>query len=307
MPTILSTKAESNESVREEGTLLAFKFQFDSIFAQNQLNAGFKNYRQKSSYLIRADLIFKNANKSRSLFLFDNRTDLQDEIPLMDAELLPIDKQIQIPNNKIYSFRNFENDINFQDSYSNYFSNQQVRTAQFKFIDRITSDSYVYQMKKFNIEPFEIRSLLVDENGLLKQFPKEEVDPTLQMSLNLKEEEIVAANCYQKNSLFIHNCKIIFNENYNTPNSKDFASGYVVLPIFNVLDFDDRENLFNMLKNINEFEKIAEYIQKMLQDQLTINIYAQPVMDTFECEYPFDIIFSNRDNILIQKNFLASK
>jgi hypothetical protein len=307
-PIILSSKAESNACVKESSTLLAFKFQFDSIFAQNQLNAGFRNYRQKSPYLVRVDLLFKASSSSRSLFLLDNRIDLQNEIPLMDAELLPIDRTGQLPTNKEYTFRNFPVPINFQDHYSNFFTNQQVRTAQFKYIDRITSDSYVYQMKKFNIEPFEIRPVLVDEKGLLKQFPKDEVAEIDRVSLNLQENvEIVAANCYQRNEGFIKNCKIIFTENYNNPESKDFASGYVILPITNVLSIQDRENLFNMLKNINEFEKISEYIQRMLQDQLTINAYAQPVMDTFECEYPFDIIFSNRDNILIQKNFLASK
>jgi hypothetical protein len=307
-PTILSLEQENREVVLKADTLLAFPFQFDSVFAQNRLNVGFRNYRYKAPYLIRADLLFKDSTKSKSLFLFDNRIDLQNEVPLMDGELLPIDANIQVPSNQAITYSNFLNDINFQDGYSDYFFNQQVRTAQFKYIERITSESYIYQMKKFSIEPYEIRPLLVDENGKIKQFPKNDVPADLQISLNLKRETIVSNNCYWENTLYIPNCKIIFSENYNTPNSNSYAAGYIVLPLVSVLSLEqDRENLYNMLNNINDFATIAEYIERLLKDQLTINVYAQPVMDEFECEFPFDIIFSNRANILVQKSFIAAK
>lgn len=307
IPTILSNKSESREIINETDTLLAFPFSFDSVFAQNKLAAGFKNYRYKAPYLIRADLIFKDATRSKSLFLFDNRIDLQNEVPLMDAELLPINVNIQIPINRSIEYSNFLHPINFQDAYSDYFYNQQVRTAQFKYIERITSDSYIYQMKKFNIEPYEIRPLLVDENGKIKQFPKADVPADLQLSLNLQKETIVSNNCYWENTLYIPNCKIIFNENYANPNSVDYAHGYIIVPLVSVIPLkEDRDNLYNSLENINKYSIIAEYIQRVLKDQLTINIYAQPIMDEFECEYPFDIIFTADSNILIQKNFLAS-
>jgi hypothetical protein len=304
-PSILSLEQESREVVLKADTLLAFPFSFDSIFAQDKLAVGFKNYRYKSSYLVRADLMFKDATKSKSLFLFDNRIDLQNEVPLMDAELLPIDTNIQVPTNHSIEYSKFANPINFQNAYSDYFYNQQVRTAQFKYIERITSDSYIYQMKKFNIEPYEIRPLLVDESGKIKQFPKNDVPSDLQVSLNLKKEAIVSNNCYWENTLFIPNCKIIFSENYTSPTSNDYATGYIVLPLVSVLTLEqDRTNLYNMLNNINSFTIISEYIERLLKDQLTINVYAQPVMDEFHCEYPFDIIYSVRENILIQKNFL---
>jgi hypothetical protein len=307
-PTILSLEQESRDVVLKADTLLAFPFSFDSVFAQDKLNVGFKNYRYKSPYLIRADLLFKDATKSKSLFLFDNRIDLQNEVRLMDAELLPINANIQVPTNRSIQYSNFQEPINFQEAYSDYFYNQQVRTAQFKYIERITSESYIYQMKKFSIEPYEIRPLLVDENGKIKQFPKSDVPSDLQISLNLQKENIVSNNCYWENTLFVPNCKIIFSEDYSNPNAETYANGYIIIPLVSVLSIEqDRTNLYNMLNNINDFATIAEYIERLLKDQLTINIYSMPVMDEFECEYPFDIIFSASSNILVQKNFLAAK
>jgi len=305
-PIILSDRAADRDIILNKDTLLAFPFNFDRIFAQNKLNPGFRNYKDKASYVVRCDLIFKDPIKSRSLFLYDNRTCLHNEISLYDGELEPINEEIQIPYNLEHNYINFQGVINFQDSYSELFSNQQVRTAQFKYIDKITSDSYMYKMKRFDIEPYEIRPLLIDTVGKNKIFDINEVPESQRMSFNL-DDNIIGQQCYWQNDLFYPNCKILFDEHYYDNMASNYARGHIIIPLNKVFEYSDRQNLFNMLVNVTELDKMAEFVEKLLKDHLTINIYAQPVMDVLNCDYPFDIIFSNRDNILVQKNYITSK
>jgi hypothetical protein len=306
-PIILSPYKEGRDAIMEPKTLLAFNFKFDKVFAQNALTAGFKNYRYKAPYLIRCDIIFKERpTSSRSLFLFDNRIDLQNEVKLMDAEVLPIDTGINVPTYTPTLMTGFKR-FNLIEANSNWFYNQQVRTAQFEFIPKITSPSYVFQMKKFNVEPYEIRSCVVDEAGAIKTFKLSEVDPLYQLSFNF-DTKITGTECYMKNKLFIPNCKLDFSESYNDPDSIDYATGYLIIPMEYMFTTEERTRLNEQAEanNYLYYKDIADDIQKLLQDRVDINVYAQPVMDDFNCNYPFDIIFSNRDNVLIQKKFLKS-
>jgi hypothetical protein len=50
---------------------------------------------------------------------------------------------------------------------------------------------------------------------------------------------------------------------------------------------------------------MAEEMAVLLENQFTIDVYAQPNMDDFECQHPYDIIFCN-SYTLIQKNFIKS-
>lgn len=291
-------EAENNES------LFAFDFAFDKIFAQNRLNSGFKNFREKSPYLIRADIKFlKDSTKNKTLFLIDKRINLQNEVPLSDAEASPIDSNYSIPSFKEHTYGNFK--TLFGQNESEMFYNQQVRTAQFGYIDRITTPSYFYQMLQFNIEPYEIRPLYVDENGKNKLFNMSEVPVSDRVSL-LLNNSYTGTQCYRKNWNYFNHCKILFNENYNNPNDLNYAKGQVIIPIKRVLDSNDIITLKTMLENTYSFEDQAIILENYIKSIIEINVYAMPVADEFECENEFDIIFSNKENVLIQKNYLMS-
>ena len=305
-PTILSRVGVNRNAIKTSSTLFAFRFNFDKIFAQNQLDAGFRNFSKKSPYLLRADILFRNEpTKNRSLFLFDNRIKLQDPISLMEAEKYIINENGNtLLVDDIASYFNFEQ-ITFYNNYSENYINQQVRTAQYNFIDRITSDSYVYQMKQFTSEPYEIRPLLQDINGKNKVFNINEVPIDERISFNF-DSNVVSNQCYRKNIQFIDRCKLIFYENYNMPEDQNYAYGYLIIPINYVLTQQEIQQYWNIFELYPGFEQMAEDFSKFFNDQFTINVYAIPVQDEFTTENPFDIIYSNRDNILIQKNYLSS-
>lgn len=293
-----------DDKEEEDESLFAFDFSFDKIFAQNRLNAGFKNFREKAPYLIRADIKFiKDSTKNKSLFLIDKRINLQDEVSLSEAESLAINSNQGVPSFKEHVYGNFSTMFGQNESES--FYNQQVRTAQFSFIDRITTPSYFYQMLQFNIEPYEIRPLYVDENGKNKLFTMSEVPVSDRVSL-LLNNNYTGTQCYRKNWNYFNHCKILFNENYNNPDDQNYAKGQIILPIKRVLEASDIITLKTMLENTNAFEDQTLVLENYLKSILEINVYAMPVADEFECENEFDIIFSNKDNILIQKNYLAS-
>jgi len=307
-PTILIEVGEesgNNVIINDRRTLLAFPFKFDKIFAQNQLNAGFKNFKVKHPYVIRVDVLFREfPTKNKSIFLLDERTDLQNVKTLEEAEILVIDEEKQRVLSEKRSYSNFF-DVNFFNSFSEFFFNQQVRTAQFNFIDRIVSPSYFYQMKQFNIEPYEHRPLFVDENGKNKIFNKDDIPPEEQLSFNFNRN-ILGQQCYRVNTQFIDNCKIMFNENYNNPLSIQYANGHLIIPLHFMTDESQREDLIEKTRFSQNLISIADNIEVLLEDLVTINVYAQPLEEKLECENEFDIIFSNRDNILIQKNYLKA-
>ena len=308
MPTILSRVGMRYTAINDKKSLFAFKFNFDPIFAQNQLGAGFKNFTQKAPYLLRADILFRNEpTKNRSLFLFDNRTKLQDPFPLMEAENLPINENQILPIiEDTESYSNFEN-ITFYNAYSENFVNHQVRTAQYNFIDRITSNSYVYQMKQFNSEPYEIRPLLLDASGKNKIFNVNEVPGDERVSFNYEETaNILGQQCFRKNTQFIPRCKLLFNENYNMPKDQNYAYGYLIIPISYILTSTEISQFLIMFENYPGFEEMSEEFARFFNDQFTINVYAVPVQDEFTTENPFDILYSTKENILIQKNYLSS-
>jgi len=313
LPIVLSHRGDGKEVMNDETALLAFPFNFDKVFAQNKLNPGFKNFKVKSPYLIRADISFRSIpEKNRSLFLLDERTHLQDVITLIEAEQTPIDPSITIPIIKdVRRYDNFEEFVLFN-NYAESFFNQQSRTIQFNSIERITTPTYFYQMRQFNISPVENRPLYIDESGKNKLFEREEVIPQERISLNFTTED-VGQFCYRKNTQFIEDCKIIFHENYHDTKSPQYARGFVVIPLKYVFGGAqgqtsvEMEQLGNSMTEDRDKVVMAEKMNFLLRDQFTLNVYAIPMEDNFHCENPFDIIFTARDNCLIQKQFITSK
>ena len=291
-------------------TLLTFKFQFDKIFASNLLTAGFKNFKQGNNCILRADLKFRNdPTRNKTLLLLDNRIDLKDVETLIDAEKLSINGKpvpVQIPNTYQMS------DLNIFDMNSEDFVNQQVRTAQFNFIDRIISPSYLYQLKQWNTNPVELRHFYTDENGKNRIFSVSEIKPQYYGDLfDLNFNPIsgtppLTQKVFQRNPQYIPNCKLVFYENYDNIKNPQYATGYLIIPINRVFLASEAKQLYNDLAGVDNYPSIANTLKTMLMNQFTLDVYAQPVMDDFECQNPYDIIFTNSDNCLIQKNFIKS-
>jgi hypothetical protein len=288
-------------------TLLAFKFNFDTIFSSNLLTAGFKNFRQNQPYIVRIDLKFRNdPTRNKTLLLLDNRTELRNSPTPIEAENLPIDPSLPIPVVIPHQYQ--MDDLVLFNEYSEDFQNQQIRTAQYPFIDRITSTSYLYQMKQWDIDPTELRYVYVDEFGKNKIFNKNEITDEGHISLNFNEglQYVQGEECYWKNPQYIPNCKILFYENYENPKDIQYATGYLVIPLNKVLTSQEAYQLYSMLEFVTEYSVMAEEMKVVLDNQFTIDVYAQPIMDDFECENPYSIIFTSSTNCLIQKNFLKS-
>lgn len=295
----------SGQHVLNNETLFDFDFQFDHCFGQDKISAGFKNFKYNAPYLVRVDLIFNDdPTKSRSLFLFDNRLDIGNSPTLKEAEELPINQLLKMPA-KIQLQYPAYGKITFFDEMDENFQNRQCRTAQFELIDKITSDSYCSRMKLFNIEPYEIRPLFVDDLGKNKQFPIEEVPKEERLALNFTKI-ISGTHCYRINSQYYYNTKILFDENYDNPSSIDYAHGHLIIPIRYILDISQLQALYQQFEFAQDLVLMAEIIQKILENSITINVYAQPLAEKFECDEPFDIIYTSKDNLKINKIFIKS-
>lgn len=290
------TKAADFKTAYEDETLLAFNFKFDKIFANNSLKAGFKNFRYNQPYVVKVDITFKqDPTKNRTLLLLDNRQSLDNELSLLDAEKEAIGSEAAAG---IF----IKNDIVFQDLFSNDYKNNQVRTAQFSTITNILNEDYFNQISSFKLAPFEIRPVEMDDDGNAKLLNKNEVKAELRLA-SLEMDNIkntIITDCYKYNPDYVQHCKVEFNENYNNPDSDDYASGRVILPLSYVFESDELLTLKTMLAN-TDFHLHAKEMKYLLTDNLSINIYARPIDDAFECVNANDIIYTNKDDILIQK------
>lgn len=295
------TVYDKNEMVYE--SLFAFDFSFDKLFAQNKLGAGFKNFKYAAPYLLKADVIFKNdPTKSKTLFLFDGRYDSKDEIDVETAYVSPID------NSKPYPLLTSTNygltEIKWIDNFSEYFSNMQARTAQFNYIQEITSMKFLDKAKSFLNSPFEIRPLYIDEFGKNKIFNTDDVEEKDQVSLSLSND-VQTVSCYRKNWQYWDHCKIEFYENYDDPESDDYARGRIIIPVKDILDSTDITSLKVLFEKVENFNEQTPEIKKMLNEKIEINVYAMPIQDNFECDNEFTIIYSNTNNIKVEKSFIV--
>ena len=291
--------AEDNE------TLFAFDFNFDKIFVQNPLEKGFKNYKYNAPYLLKVNITFKEeAEKSRTLFLLDNRTSLKDEISIMDAYFTPIDADKKSPNySNDGNFNYGEETLKWFDDSSNYFRNLQARTAQFTKITSITDESFMDQAKSFLNKPFEIRPLFINDLGENEIFNVKDVPEKERLSLSF-DKVVATSTCYRKNFQYWPHTRIEFYENYDNPNSVDYARGRVILPINKVLTATDITSLKTLLKDVESFDEQTPDIKKMISEKILIEVFAMPIQTTFECNNENDLISVNKDDIMIEKNIL---
>ena len=304
-----------NAIVDRANTHLAFPFKFDKIFAQNQLNAGFRNFKSKQPFVIRADARFTGARayNDRSFFLMDRRVDLRNVITLNEAELQPIISNYGVPEvseKRLLTMQGI-GEARLFDDYAEEFYNQQSRTAQFNFIDRVVSGSYFHQMEQFNIEPYELRPLFVDVNGRNAIFDIEDVPLQERLGFDfISTGAAVTGNqCYRLNKQFVRECKLMFSENYGNVDEPNYAMGYLILPLEYVFP---RERISEMISRfeannvLSQNERMADELAKFCEGNFEINVYARPLEENFEAENEHDIIFSERSDMLIQKNLLIS-
>lgn len=285
-------------------TLFAFDFSFDKIYAQDSLSCGFKNYKVQSPYLLKVNIkLTDSPESSRTLFLFDNRVSLRDSITVNEAYEKTIDGTEKELKSVIYD----GNEIKWQNAYDDGFQNYQSRTAQYTYIDKITSSSYMDQAKKFVNAPYEIRPVVVDENGKMKVMSTDEVDAVDALTMDMTTEEVVTPTCYKKNWQYWDHCKIELSEDYDDPSSDTYARGRVILPMNKILDETMRQSLEVLLgENAGDYDKQTPSIEKMIKDKVSIEVFAMPVQTTFKCGNKYDIISVDKDDIQIEKKQLIS-
>lgn len=296
----LDLDEEANES------LFAFDFTFDKLFAKNPLEKGFKNYKYKAPYLLKVNITFtEKSENSRTLFLFDNRTSLKDEISVMDAYFTPVDSTLKTPKIANDDNPNYgEIEIKWFDDISEDFRNLQMRTAQFTKIDAITDESFMDQAKSFLNSPFEIRPLFINETGKNEIFSKNDVPEAERVSLSFDKNLDGLTTCYRKNFQYWPHTRIEFYENYDNVDSVDYACGRIILPVNRVLDATDITSLKTLLKDVESFDEQTPDIKKMISEKIKIEVFAVPVQTTFECCNENDLISVDKDDILTEKNFI---
>jgi len=286
--------------------LLAFPFKFDRIFGQVKTELGFKNFQVNHNFVIRADIInIDNPNQSRSLFLLDQRHQKYNPPTLFEASTLQINTTTAIPLYQTYTIPGFNYPIYVFDSKDSNFKNIQVRTLQFPLIEKIVTDKYSQQMIDWNYEPFEIRPLLQDNKGENRIFDIDLVPEDNQVSLSFTSD-IFGSTCYYKNTSWWDNTSIIFSENYTLPDSDEYAMGYVILPLQLVLG-DNMSFLKNQLENSGEKDEMQIEIQKLLKGHFEVKVYAQPLLHNFNALNEYDDIFTDENDILVEKDFIIVK
>src|SRR5574344_39453 len=296
-------------------SLFAFDFSFDEIFAQDTLHQGFKNYKNKAKYVLRADIIFDDyPENSKTLFLFDNRYDLNGTTSLEEAYLTDGNSTVAsgLLNSEVTYNDGDGNSLQMKwpINESENFNNLLARTAQFELISKITSDKFMEQAKNFSTSPFEIRPLYVDEYGQNKKFTvKDGLDINVDgvSTQDYGKANSINSYFYKKNWQYWNHCKIEFYENYDDPTSENYAKGRIIVPIKKILSSSQIASLKTLFENSGSLSDQEPEIKKLLQGNVHINVYAQPLATSFECNNDYDIIYSNKDNIQVEKNFIIKE
>jgi hypothetical protein len=303
---ILTREMDPIQALKSPETLVAYKFQFDKSISKNKDCSGLQNFKQSSPYLVRCDIRYKEApEQDKSFFLYDSRTDSSNVVTLMDAEGLSI-KAGRVPVYTSLLYPGFGDYITW-DEYDDTFVNRQVRTAQYPFINRITSDDYCLRMKLFNQDPFEQRPLFIDNLGIKKQFKVELVsNPTERVALSLEGGEVTGNYCYRRNVNYFENSKIIFFENYDDYNDPQYATGFLVVPLNRVVSEGDINELTTQMSTLGStISDMADIIASQMSERVRVDAWARPNIVDFEALYDNDLIFSDEEDVMIEKKFIV--
>jgi hypothetical protein len=270
-------------------TLYKFAFRFDKLFAQNPYSRGFKNYMQNAPSLLRIDLRFINdprkaARLNRTFFLYDHRNIYEGgSIPtLAQGKYLMTDGTSVVTNGA-----GLQAWVRPEDTLEDY-NDRTVRVAQFPFLEQITDDkTMLSRVKASDKTPVEIRPYITDSEGRNRIYrmdevtwPANEPDPRIPLP--------GGTQCYRRDWRFINYFDIEFNENYEDPDSTEYAFGYIVLPgsyfEFGNIDINNESQFIGSARNF-----------------VSLKVYAQPLLQDIEPELWNEIIFCDDEDIVVER------
>lgn len=270
-------------------TLYKFAFRFDKTFAQNPYSRGFRNYMQNAPSVLRIDLKFINdpgkaSRLNRTFFLYDHRNLYEGAtIPtLAQGKYLMIDDTAVVTNGA-----GLQDWVRPEDTLEDY-NNRTARVAQFPFLDQITDDkTMLSRIKATDKTPVEIRPYITDSDGRNRIYrmdevtwPANEPDPRVPLP--------GGTQCYRRDWRYIDYFDIEFNENYEDPNSTEYAFGYVVLPAaffeFSNIDIDNDQQFIGAARNF-----------------VSLKVYAQPLLTDIEPSLWNEIIFCDDEDIVVER------
>lgn len=291
----------NNESKTVTLDTIAIPFKFDKVYASNKYELGFHNCSTASPYLLRVDLLFKNTSSgdanNRTFFLYDNRED--ESISLNDAIEQDLnnnsfrkDSSAELKDSK----NNLGKKIEFFDETSETFEKRSVRVAQFQYISEITNTTFMGKAKSFKSAPYENRPYEVDDNGKNKVCMVSDVGFDDRIAFDgspLKGTD--ATYCYKKNNNYYDYVDIMFEENYDEPNSVNYAHGYFIIPI-KYLGFTDL-----LAEKESGSDDYMTLLSELLKNYITLNVYARPKQSTIEPEDANAICFIDDDNIKVER------
>lgn len=297
---IINYKRMLKSKLTQDDVLVAIPFNFDTIYSQNAYQQGFKNYTLNSGYLLKVNISFNSTAKSvlnRTLFLLDNRLDSESVPTLQEAKALPIVSTNQTPPITLQIIDSASNiTTQLYDETSQFYTNRQVRVAQFAYINEVTNESFITAALDPSKNPYENRPYIQDNDGLNRSFATEDVPQNLRAFLT---GDTSSAVCYKINTDYIENVDILFTENYNNVHSTEYASGHIILPLSY---FSFNANKFDFTSDI-----VEESIATAIESTVKINVMAKPKMEDFNPQNDNDIIFLDPDLISVEKNFLVNK
>ena len=290
-----------NDKSTKHMDMLAIPFKFDKVYAANKYELGFNNCSTKSPYLLKVDLKFKNTTagdlNNRTFFLYDNRS--SEDISLTEAI------ESDLKNNKfrknssaelVGSKNNLGVKVEFFDETLDNFDERTVRVAQFQYIDAITNNTFMGKAKNFNSAPYENRPYEIDSDGKNKVCRVDDVPYDDRIAFDgspLKSSDAIF--CYKKNNNYYEYVDILFNENYDEPNSVDYAHGYFIIPI--------QYLGFTKILTEKQFGS-SDYLtllSELLNNYVTLNVYAKPKQSSIEPDDANAICFIDDDNIKVER------
>lgn len=285
----------------EDIPVVAIPFQFDSTYGADSLSAGFKNASLESPYLLKINLEMINTPEAdsyaRTFFLFDNRTDYNTSIMYSIEQDAVSGKFLTKSISSEFSRSNIGCDLNFFDESQDGYEGRTVRVAQYPLIDAITDSSYMSKVRNPQTAPFENRPYEVDINGGNKIYNADDLEDGEYVSLSGGAVDASSSNTsvYKINKSWIDYVSIIFNENYDEPDSAEFAKGFFVIPI-SYFNFSTLDMKFN-----NETFLELEELSNLLKNYVSLKVFALPKIEDINTQKANDICFVDDDDIKVER------
>lgn len=283
------------------GTELVYiPFKFDAVYGYNQYKKGFKNFRVNAPYLLKVNLEFINdaakaSEKNRTFFLIDERNRMNggSSYTVEAAKAAP---DLKLFQKDLVSADSAIGRVVFYEEERENFNSRYIRVAQFPYLSSITDDAFMTKARSFAQEPYEIRPYKVDEKGQNKVLSSDNVPTSLQVAMSSD-----STVCYQADNRFIPYTDVIFHENYDSPDSEEFAAGALILPL-SYLGFGNQLSGYGAGQ---ELEKLST-LSILLKDFVRVKVFAVPLIEDIETDRPNDIIFVDDADIIVEKEKIFS-